>query len=152
MKAYDFGYRTLEQVVERVNDGAVQGFEEHTSEFLAASYAYDAAKEGSDSLSEIDSDTIETHLEFLRDAGADFQMANAVAKGMRLVFDNGIFGRSVENGVLLCWNDSGEAVTRLEKNMPLAWPAGSDLSAHYEHPEGVVLSREDAGALGIEIE
>lgn len=150
MKAYDFGDKTLEQVAERVTAGAVQGFEEHTSEFLAASYAYDAAIEGSDSLSAIDSDTIEAHLEFLRDAGADFQMENAVAKGMRLVFDNGIFGRTVENGVLLCWRDSGEVVTALEKNMPLAWPVDSDLSAHYEHPEGIILSKEDAESLGIE--
>lgn len=152
MKVYDFGYKTLEQVAERVNDGAVQGFEEHNSEFLAASYAYNAAIEGSDCLGAIDSDIIEAHLEFLREAGANFQMGNAVAKGMRLVFDNGIFGRTVENGVLLCWRDSGEAVTRLEENMPLAWPVGSDLSAYCEHPEGIILSKEDAEALSVEIE
>lgn len=78
-------------MVERVNDGAVQGFEEHTSEFLAASYAYDAAIEGSDNLSAIDSDTIEAHLEVLREAGADFQMASAINKGIRLVFNHGVF-------------------------------------------------------------
>lgn len=85
MKAYDFGYKTLEQVAERVNDGAVQGFEEHTSEFLAASYAYAAAIEGSDSIETVDADTIEAQLEFLRDAGAEFNTRDAVKIGLELV-------------------------------------------------------------------
>ena len=85
MKAYNFGYNTLEQVVDRVNIGAVQGFEEHTSEFLAASYAYDAAIEGSDSIETVDADTIEAHLEFLREAGAEFNMREAVKIGLELV-------------------------------------------------------------------
>lgn len=51
------------------------------------------------------------------------------------------------NAVIL-WT-SGEPVTRIAANV---YPVGSDLSARYEHPEGIVLSVVDAEMLGIEPE
>ena len=44
--------------------------------------------------------------------------------------------------------DDGLAVTGL----PGCWPDGSDLSGSYEHPEGIILDREQVKRLGIEIE
>ena len=36
--------------------------------------------------------------------------------------------------------------------MPPCYPVGSELSARYEHPEGITLRPHDAEKLGIEIE
>lgn len=85
MNTYDFGYKTLEQVAERVNEGATQGFEHLTSEFLAASYAADAAIEGTESTSDIDADIIEEQLDVLREAGAEFETAEAISIALSLV-------------------------------------------------------------------
>lgn len=85
MKSYDFGYKTLEQVAVRVNEGATQGFGHLTPEFLAGSYAADAAIEGSDSIVDIDANTIEAHLDFLRDAGANFNTATAVKIALEFI-------------------------------------------------------------------
>lgn len=74
METYDFGYTTLEGVVERVNTGAVQGFEDHTSEHLAASYAFDAAQESGFT----DGASVEAHLDFLAESGAEFDHAEAL--------------------------------------------------------------------------
>ena len=70
---YDFGHSTFDQVVERINEGSLQGFEEYTSEFLAASYALSAlqCKKGVDSTEEIKSEII-FHLEILSDGGVMF--------------------------------------------------------------------------------
>ena len=54
-----------------------------------------------------------------------------------------------EKNIVLLYADSGEAVTRLNENV---YPVGSDFSTRYEHPEGIVLEREDAEKIGIEIE
>lgn len=60
------------------------------------------------------------------------------------------FGRLNKNGsVDVLHVDSGEVATRLDATV---YPVGSDFSARYEHPEGIVLSRADAEMLGIEIE
>lgn len=73
--SYDFGYKTLEQVVEQINNSPVQGFEDHTPEFLAAAYACDAQKESG---YEITQDAIEAHLDILSENGAEFDYQEAV--------------------------------------------------------------------------
>ena len=63
---------------------------------------------------------------------------------------NEIFGSLDSDGnVIILYADSGEAVTRIDANV---YPVGSSISARYEHPEGIVLTRQDADSLGIEIE
>lgn len=60
------------------------------------------------------------------------------------------FGRLNEDGTVRVLHVAeGEAATRLDANV---YPVGSALSARYEHPAGINLSREDADALGLEIE
>ena len=49
------------------------------------------------------------------------------------------------NAVILYMAD-GVAVTRLDANV---YPVGSDLSARYEHAEGITLTIDDARSLGI---
>jgi hypothetical protein len=64
--------------------------------------------------------------------------------------NNDIFGRINEQGnVDVLTVDEGEAVTRLDASV---YPVGSSLSTRYEHPEGIVITRDDADAIGIEIE
>lgn len=65
--------------------------------------------------------------------------------------ENGeIFGRIDSNGnVVVLYAEDGEVVTRIDENV---YPVGSSFGASYEHPEGIVLSREDSDSLGIEIE
>jgi len=60
-----------------------------------------------------------------------------------------IFGRINDAGNVAVFHDSGEAVTRIDANV---YPVESHLSARYEHPQGIVLSRADADRLGVEIE
>lgn len=59
------------------------------------------------------------------------------------------FGRVDSNGNVRVFHSSGEAATRIDANV---YPVGSDLSARYEHPDGIVLTSEDAKRLGIEID
>lgn len=61
---------------------------------------------------------------------------------------NGLFGRVVENGVAVFESD-GSVATRIDANI---YPINSSLSARYEHPEGIVISSEDAVKIGLEIE
>lgn len=75
---YDFGYTTIEGVVERINDGPVQGFEHLTSEYLAAAYAVAAADEGE---GPVTADDIEAHLEILSEHGASFDHNQALDLG-----------------------------------------------------------------------
>lgn len=65
--------------------------------------------------------------------------------------ENGkIYGvENEDKNIVLFYAETGEPVTRLDENV---YPVGSDFSARYEHPEGVVLEYEDAKNLGIEIE
>lgn len=61
-----------------------------------------------------------------------------------------IFGRLACNGtVSVLYAEDGLPVTQLDASV---YPVGSNLSARYEHPAGIVLTVEDATALGIEIE
>ncbi len=60
------------------------------------------------------------------------------------------FGRLDGRGnVAVLHVEDGAAATRLDAAV---YPIGSQLSARYEHPEGIVLSRADAKSLGLEIE
>lgn len=60
------------------------------------------------------------------------------------------FGRINDAGnVDVLHVEDGAAATRLDAGV---YPVGSDVSARYEHPAGIVLSRADADKLGIEIE
>jgi hypothetical protein len=61
-----------------------------------------------------------------------------------------IFGRINSDGnVDIMDSETGEAVTRLDADV---YPIGSDLSARYEHPDGIVLAVADAETVGVEIE
>jgi hypothetical protein len=63
-----------------------------------------------------------------------------------------IFGRVTEAGsIALFHTGSGEVVTRLFTDT-IIYPIGSNLSCGYEHPNGIVISREDADKIGITIE
>lgn len=45
--------------------------------------------------------------------------------------------------------ETGRAITRIEQG-PTLWPIGSDVSARYEHPEGITITVEDAERMGIQ--
>lgn len=60
-----------------------------------------------------------------------------------------MFYRTNTNGNAVVLNDDGTAVTRIDADV---YPVGSNLSARYEHAEGVVLTVEDAEKIGIEAE
>ena len=61
-----------------------------------------------------------------------------------------VFGRLDDAAhVMLLYETDGLPVTRIDANV---YPIGSELSARYEHPAGITLSREDAEGLGIAIE
>lgn len=60
-----------------------------------------------------------------------------------------MFYRINDDGNAIILHESGEMVTRIDANV---YPVGSDLSARYEHPEGIVLTIADAEKLGIEVE
>jgi hypothetical protein len=60
-----------------------------------------------------------------------------------------MFYRINDDGNAIILHENGEMVTRIDANV---YPVGSDLSARYEHPEGIVLTVEDAEKLGIEVE
>lgn len=61
-----------------------------------------------------------------------------------------LFGRLDEDGnVHVLYAETGEAVTQIDENV---YPVGSSLSARYEHPAGIVLTRLDAAKIGIRIE
>ena len=62
----------------------------------------------------------------------------------------GLFGRVQDDGnIAVLFDDDGSVVTRMDVNV---YPVGSSLSAKYEHSGGIILSREDAIRIGIEIE
>ena len=73
--SFDFGAHScfsIEQVANFINNSDTQGAEHLTPEFLAAAYAADCCE--SDMMEEA-----EAHLEFLADAGAEFNAAKALA-------------------------------------------------------------------------
>lgn len=60
------------------------------------------------------------------------------------------FGRiNADGDVNVLHVGDGEFATRLDASV---YPVGSDVSARYEHPNGIVLTAEDASKLGIDIE
>ena len=65
-----------------------------------------------------------------------------------------IFGRYTKNGNVELFYSSGEAVTKIytDEFKEIIYPVGSELSWFYEHPEGIIISAEDAEKIGIEIE
>lgn len=71
MNTYDFGHKTLPEVVERINYGPVSGFAHLTPEYLAASYAVEAALDDLEPAM-VDADTIQYHLDLLKRHGAGF--------------------------------------------------------------------------------
>ncbi len=67
-----------------------------------------------------------------------------------LTTEQTLFGRVDDNGnVMVLHADDGSAVTTMDENM---YPVGSSVSVRYEHPDGIVLTREDADRLGMEID
>lgn len=62
---------------------------------------------------------------------------------------NKFFGRLNENGDVVVFDENGEICTRLDANV---YPVNSQLSARYEHTNGIVLSLSDAKKLAIAIE
>lgn len=83
---YDFNsLGSIERAAQRVNDGPVQGFEHLTPEYLAAAYALQASQlEASDPLWQAD---LEVHLEFLIEAGAQFDWDEAIARATGQLVD-----------------------------------------------------------------
>ena len=59
------------------------------------------------------------------------------------------FARSIDTQTVTVLHDDGTVATRLDASV---YPVGSDLSARYEHPEGIVLFTHDATAIGLDIE
>ena len=72
---YDFGIATLKGVVESINNSPVQGYEDLTSEWKAASYAIRAQQESG---YPIDEDSVEAHLDILVENGAEFEYQEAM--------------------------------------------------------------------------
>lgn len=61
-----------------------------------------------------------------------------------------MFGRiNAEGNVDVLMIEDGAAVTRIDANV---YPVGSQLSARYEHPDGIVLTAADAKTTGLTIE
>ena len=77
MNTYDFGYTTLSNIAEQISEtkehGPTQGFDDHTAEYFAASYAFNAI-EGE---KPVDGE-IEAHLDTLVEEGAQFDYLGAV--------------------------------------------------------------------------
>jgi len=72
-----------------------------------------------------------------------------VSMSRRDEFDQ-MFYRVDSNGnAVILYVDDGTAVTRIDANV---YPVDSDLSARYEHAEGIVLTVADAQKIGIEAE
>lgn len=62
---------------------------------------------------------------------------------------NGMYGRTNADGNISVWSAStGAAVTFMPADVK---PVGSQLSARKNHPKGIVLTRADALAIGLEI-
>lgn len=67
--------QTVEQAVNEINDSLVQGFEEWTPEMVAANHALDGINDAGMS---VNADEAEFQLEHFSDAGAVFDMAQAI--------------------------------------------------------------------------
>lgn len=67
---------------------------------------------------------------------------------------NEVYGKLNANGnVSLLYVDDGYPVTRLDtEGFERIYPANSDLSTDWEHPEGIVLTLSDCHHLKIDVE
>ena len=70
----DFNNKTLEQVVEYINESPAQGFEGNTPEFLAAAYAVEAQEESGYEMSK---EAVDAHFDVLVEHGAEFDTDKA---------------------------------------------------------------------------
>lgn len=68
---------------------------------------------------------------------------------MTTLATNEVFGRINEQGNVDLFDMDGESATRVDANI---YPVGSSLSARYEHPEGITISKDDANRIGVQIE
>lgn len=63
-----------------------------------------------------------------------------------------IFGRITNVGdVMVSCADTGGVIKKLDDSFPTVYPIGSDISANYEHSDGIFLTVEDAEKIGLEI-
>lgn len=60
-----------------------------------------------------------------------------------------LFFRVNQQGHAVIFDEYGWNVTKIDENV---YPVGSDWSCRWEHPEGIVLTIEDAKKLGIKHE
>lgn len=72
---YDFGYKTLDQIADFINNSPVRGFKSHTPEWLAAAYAIGAQFEQGHEICE---DSAGVHFDALEEAGAKFERSEAL--------------------------------------------------------------------------
>jgi hypothetical protein len=65
-----------------------------------------------------------------------------------------IFGQLIndETSVAVLHTDTGERVTQLDSSYPILYPVDSGFSTLYEHPNGIILSLDDANRIGLDIE
>ena len=56
------------------------------------------------------------------------------------------YRKNNEGHAVILYSSDGAPVTRIDANV---YPVGSDLSACYEHPAGIVLTVSDAEKIGI---
>jgi hypothetical protein len=63
-----------------------------------------------------------------------------------------MFARRIDDDAVALLMDDGTAATRQLREWPTLWPEGSDVSARYEHPEGIVLSNEEFANIADRIE
>ena len=66
---------------------------------------------------------------------------------------NGIFGRTLESGDVALFYEDGHVLDRLDTTpYAPAYCVDDGLGAAYEHPNGLIITRQDARRLDIEIE
>lgn len=63
-----------------------------------------------------------------------------------------MFGRKNKNGDINLLDKDGYPITRLDDSYPIIYPVNSNLSAYYEHPNGLIITEEDAKKLDLDIE
>lgn len=61
-----------------------------------------------------------------------------------------MYGKMTPKGHVELFHSDGKRVTRLVTKTPV-WPVGSGLSTAWTHPDGLVIHRENAEKLKIEI-
>ena len=60
--------------------------------------------------------------------------------------------KNIDETYSLLYSDNGYPVTKLDECFPIVWPINSELSAYYEHSEGITLNESDFKKTGIELE